>query len=122
MYCISSCNPICFLKFIIHKMNSEMIKYVMVKLPERENADMADVDVVMGWMLYAAADYCRRVGGREGEKKLMWHDREGKRTLSTTGTILYVGSGARLVLRCCRCRFNFSLNHVQPQLRDCVVQ
>jgi hypothetical protein len=47
MYCISSCNPIFFLKFIIHKMNSEMIKSVMVKLHRRENADMADVDVAV---------------------------------------------------------------------------
>jgi hypothetical protein len=40
MYCISSYNPIYFLKFIVHKINSKMIKSEIVKLTERENIDM----------------------------------------------------------------------------------
>jgi hypothetical protein len=35
-----------FLKFIAHKINSEMVKSGMVKLTERENTDVA-----VGWML-----------------------------------------------------------------------
>jgi hypothetical protein len=31
-----------FLKFIVHKMNFEMVKYGMVKLTGRKNTDMAD--------------------------------------------------------------------------------
>jgi hypothetical protein len=40
------CNSIYFLKFVVHKINSEM-----VVLTRKENADVADVDVVEGWML-----------------------------------------------------------------------
>jgi hypothetical protein len=36
-----------FLKFVIHKMNSEMVKSGMVLLSGREKSDMADVDVAM---------------------------------------------------------------------------
>jgi hypothetical protein len=32
MYCISGSNPICFLKFVVYKMNYEMVKSGMVKL------------------------------------------------------------------------------------------
>jgi hypothetical protein len=35
-----------FLKFIVHKINSEMVKSGMVKLTERENTDVA-----VDWML-----------------------------------------------------------------------
>jgi hypothetical protein len=48
------CNQIklvCFLKFVIHKMNSEMHKSGNVVLTGREKADMTDTDVAMGWML-----------------------------------------------------------------------
>jgi hypothetical protein len=37
MYYISSCNLIYFLKFIVHKINSKMIKFEIVKLTERED-------------------------------------------------------------------------------------
>jgi hypothetical protein len=40
MYCISSCNPIYFLKFVVHKMNSEMVKFKIVKLTKREKTDV----------------------------------------------------------------------------------
>jgi hypothetical protein len=36
----------CFLKFIVYKMNFEMIKSVMVVLTGREKADVSDADVV----------------------------------------------------------------------------
>jgi hypothetical protein len=42
MYYISSCHPIYFLKFVVHKMNSKM-----VKLPERKKVDVADADMVV---------------------------------------------------------------------------
>jgi hypothetical protein len=50
MYCFKICNRIklvCFIKFIVHKINSEMIKSEMVVLPERENVDVTDIDVTM---------------------------------------------------------------------------
>jgi hypothetical protein len=37
-----------FLKFIVHTMNSEMVKYEIVKLTEREKTGMTDVEVVVG--------------------------------------------------------------------------
>jgi hypothetical protein len=40
------CN--CFLKFVVHKMNSKMFKSEMVVLTNSEKTDMADADVVMG--------------------------------------------------------------------------
>jgi hypothetical protein len=50
MYRFKICNQIklvCFIKFIVHKINSEMIKSEMVVLSERENVDVTDIDVVM---------------------------------------------------------------------------
>jgi hypothetical protein len=38
----------CFLKFIIHKLNSEMVKSEIVVLAWRENIYVADVDVAVG--------------------------------------------------------------------------
>jgi hypothetical protein len=49
MYCTNNCNPF-FLKFVVHKMNSEMVKSKMVKLTG-EKANMVDADMVVGWML-----------------------------------------------------------------------
>jgi hypothetical protein len=40
-------NLIYFLKFIIHKINSEMIKFKMVVLTEREKTNMSDTDMIM---------------------------------------------------------------------------
>jgi hypothetical protein len=37
-------------------MNYEIIKYRMVMLTEREKIDVADADMIVGWMLYAVAD------------------------------------------------------------------
>jgi hypothetical protein len=54
MYHFKICNRIklvCFLKFIVHKMNSEMVKSRMLVLIRREKTDVTDADVVMGWML-----------------------------------------------------------------------
>jgi hypothetical protein len=50
MYRFKICNQIklvCFIKFIVHKINSEMIKSEMVVLSERENVDVTDIDVAM---------------------------------------------------------------------------
>jgi Tfp pilus assembly protein PilZ len=44
----------CFLKFIVYKMNFEMVKSVMVVLTGREKTDVSDADVV--W-----AECCRLV-------------------------------------------------------------
>jgi hypothetical protein len=44
MYRFKNCNQIklaCFLKFIIHEMNSEMVKSEIVVLSERERVDVA---------------------------------------------------------------------------------
>jgi hypothetical protein len=38
---------VCFLKFIVHEMNSEMAKSGMMVLIERERTDMADADVAV---------------------------------------------------------------------------
>jgi hypothetical protein len=46
--CFKICNRInlvCFLKFVVHEINSEMVKSGIVVLTGRENVDMADVDV-----------------------------------------------------------------------------
>jgi hypothetical protein len=40
-----------FLKFIIQKINSKMVKSEMVVLTGRKNTDMTDVDVPMDWIL-----------------------------------------------------------------------
>jgi hypothetical protein len=37
----------CFLKFIIHKLNSKIVKSEIVVLAWRENIDVADVDVAV---------------------------------------------------------------------------
>jgi hypothetical protein len=39
----------CFIKFVVHEMNSKMIKSRMVMLTGREKTDVADV--VVGWIL-----------------------------------------------------------------------
>jgi hypothetical protein len=39
------CN--CFLKIVVHKINSEMVKSGMVVLTRKEKADMTDVDVAV---------------------------------------------------------------------------
>jgi hypothetical protein len=44
-------NVIYFLKFIVHKTNSKMVKSGMVKLTGREKTDVTDIDVTVGWML-----------------------------------------------------------------------
>jgi hypothetical protein len=36
------------LKFVIHKLNFEMVKSKMVVLIERENVDMTDADMIIG--------------------------------------------------------------------------
>jgi hypothetical protein len=54
MYRFKICNRIklvCFTKFVVHQMNSEMVKSGMVVLTVREMVDMADADVAVGWML-----------------------------------------------------------------------
>jgi hypothetical protein len=38
---------VCFLKFIVYKMNSKMINSRMVVLTEREKSDVTDTDVAM---------------------------------------------------------------------------
>jgi hypothetical protein len=42
MYCSKNLNRIklqCFLKFVVHELNSEMVKSEMVVLPERQKAN-----------------------------------------------------------------------------------
>jgi hypothetical protein len=49
MYCFKFCNRIklvCFLKFVVHEINSEMVKSGMVVLTRREKTD-----VTIGWIL-----------------------------------------------------------------------
>jgi hypothetical protein len=38
----------CFLKFIVHEFNSEMVKSGMMVLTEREKTDVTDADVTVG--------------------------------------------------------------------------
>jgi hypothetical protein len=47
MYCIFNFYAICFLKFILYIMNYEIVKFEMVKLTRKEQADMVDTDVVV---------------------------------------------------------------------------
>jgi hypothetical protein len=47
---IVSCNSICFLKFVVYKMNSKMVKSRIVVLTGREKIDMTDADVFVSWM------------------------------------------------------------------------
>jgi hypothetical protein len=37
---------VCFLKFVVYKINSEMVKSGMMVLTGRENIDIADTDVL----------------------------------------------------------------------------
>jgi hypothetical protein len=48
MYHTLNFYAICFLKFIIHTRNSKMVKSEMVIMIERENANVANVDVAVG--------------------------------------------------------------------------
>jgi hypothetical protein len=45
-----------FLKFVVHELNSEMVKSGMVVLTVREKLDVADADVTVGWKLQSAAE------------------------------------------------------------------
>jgi hypothetical protein len=48
------CNRIklvCFLKFIVHEINSKMVKSEMVVLTEKEKTDMTNTDMAVGWIL-----------------------------------------------------------------------
>jgi hypothetical protein len=48
MYGFKICNRIklvCFIKFVVHKMKSEMVKSRMVVLTEREKSDVTDTNV-----------------------------------------------------------------------------
>jgi hypothetical protein len=47
MYCILHFYAICFLKFIVHKRISEMIKFGMMKLTGREKTDVTDIDMTV---------------------------------------------------------------------------
>jgi hypothetical protein len=40
-----------FLKFVVHEINSKMVKSGTMVLTRRVNANLTDADVVMGWML-----------------------------------------------------------------------
>jgi hypothetical protein len=42
---------ICFIKFIVHKMNYEMIKSIMILLTGREKSDMADAGITVSYRL-----------------------------------------------------------------------
>jgi hypothetical protein len=43
------CN--CFLKFVVHEMNSKIVKSGMVVLTGRDKTDVTDADVAVGWIL-----------------------------------------------------------------------
>jgi hypothetical protein len=50
MYYFRICNRIklvYFLKFVVHEINSEMVKSKMVVLTEREKTDVSDADIAM---------------------------------------------------------------------------
>jgi hypothetical protein len=51
MYCILNLYAIYFLKFIWDAMKFEIIKYKIVKLIDREKADVVNTDVCVGWIL-----------------------------------------------------------------------
>jgi hypothetical protein len=40
-----------FLKFIVHEINSEMVKFGMLMLIVRENDNMVDANIIMDWTL-----------------------------------------------------------------------
>jgi hypothetical protein len=39
-----------FLKFIVHKINFEMVKYEMMMLTRKKKTDVADADMAMCWI------------------------------------------------------------------------
>jgi hypothetical protein len=50
MYGFKICNRIklvCFIKFVVHKINYEMVKSRMVVLTEREKSDVTDTNVTV---------------------------------------------------------------------------
>jgi hypothetical protein len=49
-------NSICFLKFVVYKIKFKIVKSVMVLLTGRENADVTNANVAIGWMLLTAAE------------------------------------------------------------------
>jgi hypothetical protein len=49
MYHKFLCN--CFLKFIVHEMNSKIINSRMVVLTKKEKTDVVDANVFVGWMM-----------------------------------------------------------------------
>jgi hypothetical protein len=54
MHRFKICNRIkllCFLKFVVHEINSQMFKFEMMVLTGRENAN-----VTVGWMLQSVAE------------------------------------------------------------------
>jgi hypothetical protein len=55
----------CFFKFVVHELNSEMVKSKIVMLTGREKTDVPDVDVAVGWKLQPVAGTV--VGERERE-------------------------------------------------------
>jgi hypothetical protein len=57
---------VCFLKFIVHEMNSEMAKSGMMVLIERKRG-LIWLMLIWLWIIIV---YCRSAGGREGERKL----------------------------------------------------
>jgi hypothetical protein len=63
MYHILNFYTIIFLKFVIHKMNFEIVKSGMVVLTERENTDVVDADVAVDYKVQPAAEIV--VGERE---------------------------------------------------------
>jgi hypothetical protein len=40
-----------FLKFVVHRMNSEIVKTKIVMLTVREKTNMTNIDVVVNWMV-----------------------------------------------------------------------
>jgi hypothetical protein len=66
MYHILNLYTVVFFKFVVHKMDSKMIKSRMVVLTGREKADVADADVAVTWVLHLAAGVL--VGERERER------------------------------------------------------
>jgi hypothetical protein len=41
----------CFLKFVVHELNSEIVKSGMVVLTGREKTNVTDADMAVGWKL-----------------------------------------------------------------------
>jgi hypothetical protein len=55
----------CFIKFVVHELNSKIVKSEMMLVTGREKTDVADVDVAVGCKLQPAAGTV--VGERERE-------------------------------------------------------